>query len=165
MTSDQALSNPYDRRLTLSSAFLTGLPGLQGAVTDTHVRTRRDRMGRLVTFLARMVRDGLTTLAATRGIGVDEATAVLVDSGRATVVGANAAYFLRPTIEPAIVAVRTPLDFRAVQVHKVPAAATAAKAVAIFDLGQWARSDRAAPYYLDALGGALTSTQAGGSVY
>lgn len=164
VTSDQALSNPYDRRVTLSTAFLTGLPGLQGTVTDTHVRTR-DRMGRLVTFLARMVRDGLTPLAAARGIGVDEATAVLVDSGRATVVGAHAAYFLRPTIAPAVVAARTPLDFRTVQVHKIPAAAMAAKATTSFDLGQWTRSDHAAPYYYDALGGTLTSTQNGGSLY
>ncbi|WP_157270717.1 cyanophycinase [Azohydromonas aeria] len=164
VTSAQALSNPYDRRVTLSTAFLTGLPGLQATVTDSHVRTR-DRMGRLVTFLARMVRDGLTTLAATRGIGVDEATAVLVDSGRATVVGANAAYFLRPTIAPAVVAARMPLDFRTVQVYKVPAAVMAAQAAKFFDLGQWTPSDHAAPYYYDALGGALTSTQEGGSVY
>jgi cyanophycinase-like exopeptidase len=163
ITAEQALSNPYDRRLTLSGTFITGLPGLGGTVTDTHLRTE-DRMGRFVTFLARMIRDGLTPLAATRGIGVDVASAVIVDAGVATVVGTNAAYFLRPTVEPTIVTLKTPLEFRNVRVDKIPAVPAPAQPTISFDLNSWTRSDGAAPYYLDALSGGLTSSQ-GGEVY
>jgi len=56
VTSAQALSDPYDRRMTLDRGFLTA-PYLEGAIADAHLDTR-DRMGRLLTFVARIVRDG-----------------------------------------------------------------------------------------------------------
>lgn len=163
VTSAEALADPYNKRVTLSTTFITGLPGLASTVTDTHLRTR-DRMGRFVTFLARTIHDGLVGLDLVRGIGVDEATAVVADGGIASVVGRGAAYFLRPTQVPDTIVAKTPLAFRNVQVHKLAPPLPYATPV-WFNLTNWNRSDAAPPYYLDALSGILTSTQAGGQVY
>lgn len=164
VTSAEALADPYDKRITLSTTFITGLPGLAGTTTDTHFHVR-DRMGRLVTFLARTIREGLAGLDVVRGIGVDEKTAVVADDGIATVVGSGAAYFLRPTQAADTIAAKTPLAFRNVQVHKVAASPPDATTSVRFNLTNWTRSDDTPPYYLDALSGSLTSTQAGGLVY
>ena len=63
---------------------------MKGIITDSHFSTR-ERMGRLVTFLARIVQDGWAS--EVHGIGIDETTAVLVEKGKASVVGKGAAYF------------------------------------------------------------------------
>jgi cyanophycinase len=158
ITSERALDDPYDKRLTLSTTFITGLPGLQGAITDAHLRTR-DRMGRFVTFLARMIGDGLSPLGTARGIGIDEATAVVVDGSAATVLGASAAYFVRPDIAPTVLQPRTPLTFRGLRVDRMTSASGR------FDLERWTRDDGLPPYFLNVEVGVLTSDQAGGSVY
>ena len=72
--SGDALANPYDPMVALERDFLHLAP-LAGIVTDTHF-VERDRMGRLLVFLARIVQDGWAKTA--RGIGVDRETAVLV---------------------------------------------------------------------------------------
>lgn len=66
VTSKQALSNPYNKYMTLDPAplALTGgfiaPPALANLVTDSHLDTR-DRMGRLFAFVARLVRPDGTT--------------------------------------------------------------------------------------------------------
>jgi cyanophycinase len=112
-----ALANPYDRRVTLDRGFLTAV-GLANTITDSHF-VERDRMGRLVTFLARILKDGWATWADARAIGIDSTAALLVEGGTATLVGGGAAYFLRPTIEPAICQPKKPLTFRNVEVIKL----------------------------------------------
>ena len=63
------------------------IPALKGIVTDSHF-TPRKRIGRLITFLARLPQNA-------RGIGIDEATALLVEpDGSAKVVGNNSVWFL-----------------------------------------------------------------------
>jgi cyanophycinase len=52
-TSATTLANPYDRSVTLGNDFLH-LPNLNKVITDSHF-SPRDRMGRLVGFLARLV--------------------------------------------------------------------------------------------------------------
>jgi len=92
VTSERALADPFDERVRLAHGFLT-VPGLGGAITDSHFSERR-RLGRLLVFMARTIADGWT--AAVRGIGIDEGTAILLEpSGVATVTGAGAAWFLR----------------------------------------------------------------------
>ncbi len=157
VTSERALANPYDRRVTLSTTFLTGVAGLEGAITDAHLAAR-DRMGRLVVFLARMLGDGLSPLGTARAIGIDEATALVVDGDAATVVGAGAAYFLRPATAPTTLAPRTPLTMPGVQVHRLRAGQGS------FDLGTW-QGAQAVHYQVEAWNGVLTSDQAGGSPY
>jgi cyanophycinase len=94
-----ALADPYHGSVTLVRGFLD-LPGLEGMITDSHFVTR-DRLGRLVAFLARIVQEGWASQA--RGIGVDEQTAVLVDGfGNATIAGRGAAYFVSTTGLPGV---------------------------------------------------------------
>ena len=59
VTSDEALSNPYHRYITIAPAFLK-IPYLDTVLTDTHFVTR-DRMGRMLTFDARILEDSKST--------------------------------------------------------------------------------------------------------
>ena len=69
--------------------------------SPTATSRRANRMGRLMTFLARIVNDGWAAQA--RGIGVDESTTVAVDErGRAQVFGLGAAYLLRTNGAPEV---------------------------------------------------------------
>lgn len=91
VTSAEALADPYDTSVTLEPDFLALAP-LAGVITDSHFG-RRDRMGRLVTFVARWFADGAT--GPLLGLGIDERTAVVVDdAGEATVMGSGAVYIV-----------------------------------------------------------------------
>ena len=84
ITSEEALANPYDPKLTLERDFIK-IPQLKGVITDSHFAERK-REGRLLTFMARLRKDGWA--GAPRGVGIDEGTAVGVDgSGNSTVFG------------------------------------------------------------------------------
>jgi cyanophycinase-like exopeptidase len=96
-TSD-AVRSPLEPRIS----FTTGLfawPPLVGTITDTHFFAR-NRFGRTVVFLARILHDGLLPGAHTAfALGVDEGSAVVVDpDGTATLLnerGARGAYLVR----------------------------------------------------------------------
>lgn len=152
--SPTALKNPYGRRIALERDFLT-LPNMGGLITDSHFVTR-DRMGRLITFLARIVQDGWTGKA--KGLGIDEQTAVLVEpNGSASVVGLGAAYFLLTPGSPELCQDRTPLTYRNISVYRVSGAAT-------FNLIKWTGRGGTA-YTLSVENGAVTSSQTGGGIY
>lgn len=152
--SDTALANPYNGKVALDRDFLT-LPYMNGIITDSHFVTR-DRMGRLVTFLARIVQDGWAPSA--RGIGIDEQTAIAVDAkGKATVLGFGSAYFLQTPGLPEVCQPKTRLTYRNLTVYKVTPGNT-------FNFGTWSGSGGTA-YTLSAENGVLTSTQAGGGIY
>src|SRR5262249_36128570 len=72
LTSAHALADPFHPDLTLERDFLH-LPGLDGIITDQHLH-ERDRIGRTVALLARLVHDGWVKEA--RGIAADRETAV-----------------------------------------------------------------------------------------
>ena len=92
ITSEEALADPFDDRVRLARGFLH-VPGLETTITDSHF-TELDRLGRLLTFMARILADGWAP--EVRGIGIDEQTAVLLEpDGTATVNGAAAASFVR----------------------------------------------------------------------
>jgi len=92
VTSAEALANPYRNGMLFSNDFLD-LPLMQDIITDTHFR-QRDRMGRLLAFMARLRQDGLS--ARIVGVGVDEDTSLFIDSqGRAIVDGDGAAYVIQ----------------------------------------------------------------------
>lgn len=161
ITSDEAMGNPYHRRLTLDTGFLNALPYLGGTIADPHLVTR-DRMGRLLTFVARMIKDGQTSLDTARAIGVDEQTALVVDGGGAgtgSVLGIGAVYFLKPSIAATTIVARTPLTFYGVGTYKLTASTGA------FDLGTWTPAGSVPFYNLDVVNGVLTSSQSGGSPY
>ena len=127
ITSEDALRNPYDPRITIENGFLT-VPFLGGVITDSHF-TQRNRMGRLKVFLARALQDHMVSEA--RGIGLDEQTALTIEhEGEARVIGKGAAYFLRSSTPPEVCQPNTPLVFRSVQTIRLEAGAR-------FDLKNW----------------------------
>ncbi len=152
--SPTVLANPYDVSVTLMNALFT-VPVLQNLITDSHFKVR-DRMGRLVTFLARLQQDGRAT--APRGIGIDESSSVgVAPDGAATVFGAgNGAYLLSVTSGAnRVCAVKTPLTYTPVTTIRVPVGAQ-------FNLSTWLAPHSTA-YTLSATNGLLTSSQ--GAIY
>jgi len=152
ISSATAMANPYDRSVTLDRSLLNDLPWMANVITDAHL-VARDRMGRLVTFLARLSADGWDDWQALRGIGVDEETAVVVDNGLATVMGngdgaggrTGRAYFLKATMAPTTVKAKTPLTFRSLQVEKRAAGGQ-------YDLTSW---PTVSPYFISVEAGVL----------
>lgn len=155
VTSKQALADPYTPLITIEDGFLKLSPLLRGVFTDDHFAAR-DRMGRLIAFLARVIQDGgASTVSA---IATDERTAYLMEpDGSGAVVGAGAAYFLRTSAPPEACKPRAPLTFKNISVYRVRAGGT-------FNVAAWTGSGGTA-YSLSAVQGVLQSTQPGGSIY
>ncbi len=155
ITSPTALSNPYDKTLTLGRDFLT-LPDMSSLITDAHLDSR-DRMGRLVTFMARVVNDGWTNMA--HGVGLDVETALLVDNGIASRAGVGSAYFLKTVGVPEVCKPKTPLTYRNLGIQRLSGSGT-------FDMRNWASyGGGTVDYSISAINGVLYSTQAGGAIY
>jgi cyanophycinase len=153
--SKDALPNPYHNQVTIVRDFLTN-PHLENTLTDSHF-AKRDRMGRTLVFLARIMQDGWSK--DPREVAIDEKSAVLVDAdGKAVVVGSGrGAYFLRPTRAPEVCQKEVPLSFRDVSVYRVASGAH-------FDLSSWTGSGGAS-YSLSVEQGVIHSTQSDGAVY
>jgi cyanophycinase len=95
ITSAQALANPYHRAVALGSNDFIAAPNMQNTITDSHY-SQRDRQGRHITFMARLMKD--FTYTTIKGIGIDEETAVCInENGIGNVIGKNSAYFLKNT--------------------------------------------------------------------
>jgi cyanophycinase len=154
ITSKQALANPFDPAVTISSDFIR-IPLLQGVITDTHFG-RRDRMGRTLVFLARIVQDGRAKPAS--GIAVDEASALLLEpDGSAKVSGSGYAYFIRTTGAPQVCEAGKPLTFRDYSVYRVDRSGR-------FDVKAW-RGEGGTAYTLSVEAGEVKSTQPGSAIY
>jgi len=154
VTSSQALANPFHRYVTLDrDLFQSALGG--NKLYDSHFVTR-DRLGRSLVFLARIVNNGWATQP--RAIGIDEETALLVlPTGAASMVGVGAAYFLQAPGPAQVLADKTPLTYLNIGVYKVPQGGT-------FNLSTWTGAGGIA-YTLNVNNGSVTSTQAGGNIY
>jgi cyanophycinase len=157
-TSVKALADPFDRDITLDRDFLD-LPHMGGLISDQHL-IERDRLGRTLAFMARIVQDGWQE--ESRSIAIDRETAVLVDaSGEATIV-ANPdhptpyAYFIRGGA-PDVCLPKTPLTYRNLAVFR-------AQPGSQFDIPSWTGVNGTS-YSLDVVNGVITSTQPGGSIY
>ena len=154
VTSKQALADPFDEHVTVGKDFLHISP-LRNTITDSHFHAR-DRMGRTLAFLARMLEPG--KLREARAIAVDERSAALVDpDGKVKVEGEGMVYFVRVNRPAAICKAGTPLTFRGISVYRVPAGGS-------FDLRTWT-GQGGAPYQLNVESGLIRSTQEGGSIY
>lgn len=155
LASTQVLPNPYFERVTLVRGFLK-IPHLENLLTDSHF-AKRDRMGRTLGFLARIIQDGWSK--APREVAIDEKSAVLVEpDGKGTVVGnGRGAYLLRPTRRPAVCKKGQPLTFRKISVYRVPAGGH-------FDLASWT-GDGGMAYSLSVEKGKIESTQADKLIY
>jgi cyanophycinase len=155
LASTDVLPNPYVERVTLDRGFLNN-PMLENLLTDSHF-AKRDRMGRTLGFLARIMQDGWSK--SPREVAIDEKSAVLVEpNGKGTVVGnGKGAYFIRPTRPPDVCKPGEPLTFDKIAVYKVPAGGH-------FDLGSWS-DDGGIAYSLTVTKGKIESTQANKSIY
>jgi cyanophycinase len=155
LASTDVLPNPYTERVTLVRHFLK-IPHLENLITDSHF-AKRDRMGRTLGFLARIMQDGWSKHP--REIAIDEKSAVLVEpDGKGTIVGSGkGAYFLLPTHKPDVCKKDRPLTFREISVYRVPAGGH-------FDLVSW-KGDGGVAYSLSVEKGKIDSAQADKSVY
>ena len=155
LASADVLRDPYFRRVTLVRGLLDN-PRLHGLLTDSHF-AKRDRMGRSLGFLARIMQDAWSHTP--REIAIDEGSAVLLETdGRATVVGpGKGAYFLRPTQAPEVCQPKTPLTFRNITVYRAPAGKR-------FDISKWS-GEGGVSYSLSVEQGVIHSTQPGGNIY
>jgi cyanophycinase-like exopeptidase len=102
-----AVPDPLEPRISFTTDFFSW-PGLAETITDTHF-VARDRFGRTVVFLARILHDGLLPGArVVYALGIDEGSAVVVDpDGGATLIsktGARGAYLIRAGAAPEITA-------------------------------------------------------------
>ena len=155
LASTDVLPDPYFFRVTLVRDFLK-IPHLEHLITDSHF-ARRDRMGRTLGFLARIMEDGWSS--SPREVAIDEKSAVLVEAdGKGTVVGTGkGAYFLRPTAAPEVCEQSTPLTFRGISVNRVPTGGH-------FDLDSW-KGDGGISYSLSVEQGKIVSTQTSNQIY
>lgn len=113
--SEDALEDPYEDLLFSYNLFQW--PNMNNTILDTHFYDR-DRMGRLMAFVARQIRDGKAESAL--GIGVDEDTSVVVDkNGLAQVMGNGIAYFVLGDHIPEVCEPQTPLTFSDYKIWKV----------------------------------------------
>ena len=188
--SSQALGDPYNRYMTLDPDPLSLSGGfivpaaLEHAVFDAHVDTR-DRLGRLMTFVGRMIQKtggggcsgGILPSGAmgARGIGLGVATALWIEvdaqgrhlGRRVTNDASNstyppdpeptpsAVYFVRPQGDPSTCAAKKPLTMPRLEVYRL------ADSTVSFDLSSWFTnygdqySSGAATFYADIQAGTL----------
>jgi cyanophycinase len=129
ITSPEAMANPYEPLMSLNRDFLSE-PGMKGIITDSHF-SQRERMGRSIAFMSRIVQDGWASSA--HGIGIDETTAVVLEpGGHAKVLGKGSAYFMTLDHPAEMCAYQKPLTVRGVRILKVKAGRDAT-----FDFNSW----------------------------
>lgn len=159
LCSADALGDPFHTQITLVRDFLN-LTHLEGVILESHF-VENDRMGRLVTFLGRILENGWTREG--RGIGIQSSTALIVEpDGFATVVAgpdaiAPAVYFLRITKESVECRIGQPLVARLVTVDQVHPGET-------FSLPAW-MGRRLVSFSLTASDGGLESSHGSRQLY
>ena len=155
LASTDVLPNPYFDRVTLVRDFLK-LPHLDNLITDSHF-AKRDRMGRTLGFLARIMQDGWSQ--SPHEVAIDEKSAVLLEpDGKATVIGSGkGAYFLRPAHPPDVCQKSQPLTFRDIAVYRV-------RSGGHFDFVAWT-GDGGVSYSLSVEQGKIKSTQQNAAIY
>ncbi len=159
LDSKTLLADPFHPRVTLSHGFLD-IPILKNLITDSHF-AKRNRMGRLLVFLARLDEPDCKALPASaprvRGLGVEEKAAVLVDpDGEARAVGSGGAWFIDASDADGPLCETKPLTFGPYRIAKVAPDRT-------FNLKSW--QGEAITYTLAVRSGRVVSTQQGGAIY
>jgi cyanophycinase len=140
--------------VTISRDFLR-IPLLAGIITDTHF-AKRDRMGRLVVFLARILQDGWEKHV--RAIAVEEGAAVLLEAdGEAKIIGAGPAYFLEAKNVPEVCRRKTALSIAGITIHRAPPGAS-------FNLKDW-KGTGGDGYKLSVIQGELKALDSNHGIY
>jgi len=155
LKSKDVMDDPFHKRVTVVRDFLK-VPHLENTLTDSHFAIR-DRMGRTLVFLSRIIQDAWSK--SPREVAIDEKTAVLVEAdGKGVVVGSGrGAYFLRPSEAPEVCKPGTPLTFSNIEVYHGPTGAH-------FDLARW-EGNGGIDYALYVDHGVVRSTQADNAIY
>jgi cyanophycinase len=152
--SPEALADPYGNKITISREFLT-IPLLKGVITDTHF-AKRDRMGRLLVFMARILQDDWAKQV--RAIAVEENVAFLLEpDGNGKVFGEGSAYFLEAKQRPEVCRHNEQLKFDGVSVRRVGDKGT-------FNVKSWSSND-GDTYSLSTQGGKVTPTGSNHGIY
>ena len=117
-----ALADPYHSDLTIEADFLA-IDGLQGIITDQHL-VERDRIGRTLALMARLIVDGYTDVA--RAIAADRETAVHIDPRTCEVTVHSTpdhetpyVYFLEQVTEPRVCVPGRPLSGTSTSVYRL----------------------------------------------
>ncbi len=154
VTTGSGLGNPYNSDLTLARNFLH-LAWMENIITDQHLQERQ-RIGRTIAFLARLVEDGWTDQG--RAIAADRETAVHVDTqtGIATVFATADhetpfAYFMRTTEKPELCRPGQALSYRNIEVYRIGPGGS-------FNIGEW-QGENGISYTLGAENGTLVSSR------
>lgn len=164
-TSELSMMDPYYKDITFDPAPLSlqggfiAPPALASLIFDSHFDSR-DRMGRFITFISRIVAPKTSASgtfgcsggvlpasssgnATARGIGISVETALLVQgNGDGKPVTAqrvtnpsttteSAVYFVRPSVPPSVCEPKTPLTVSTVEVRKLDDPA------GVFNLTDW----------------------------
>jgi cyanophycinase len=155
LTSAMALANPYHPQVAVVRDFLR-VPHLQNLITDSHF-AKRDRLGRSLVFLARIVQNGWSK--DPREIAIDERSAVLVDGdGKGVVVGTGkGAYFIQVTTAAAACKPGVPLSITGLVTYHAPSDAR-------FDLSAW-HGTGGESYTLSVESSAISSNRPDQSLY
>ena len=107
VNSDDALVDPYEDLLFTDNLFQWS--ALKGTIVHTHFY-QKDRMGRALTFVARLLRDGITPRAL--AIGIDEGTSLVINQQGIAQVMANqqdgSAYLILGDHQPEVCEPETP---------------------------------------------------------
>ncbi len=153
--SEEALQDPLSPKITLANDFLQLFPSSVGHVlTDMHFVVR-DRMGRLVAFMANAIHRGWTP----RGFAANEKTAVLLSpgTGLARVIGAGPVFALSYASNPSVLQQGAPLTWSNITVQRLEAGD-------LFNFESFSALDRfALTYTLTVKDGQLSSST--GSIY
>jgi len=155
----EAMRDPFLPRITLARNLFR-LPHLDNMMLESHF-VQHDRMGRLVTYLGRVLQCGWT--AEVRGVGIQSKTALLVEpDGTATVVCGPkavtpAVYFIRMGRGTTGCRPGLPIIAEDVTVDQVAPGDT-------FNLANWS-SPRAVRYTLATSHCRIASTHPGGTCY
>ncbi|MGC1107405.1 MAG: cyanophycinase [Candidatus Acidiferrales bacterium] len=148
-----ALANPFDPQVVVVRDFLH-IPALQDVITDSHFHAR-DRLGRLLVFMARILE--ASDARKIHAIGIDQHTAFLLDAdGNGVVAGAAAVHFFAAAYKPSACRPGVPLTFDKISVRKLVAGEK-------FNAIRWNGSGIS--YTLSVKAGVLSSTQPGGMIY
>ncbi len=155
LASTDVLPNPYHERVTLVRDFIK-VPHLENTLTDSHF-AKRDRMGRTLGFLARLVQDGWSQKP--REVAIDERSAVLMQAdGSSVVVGSGrGAYFLHVNSAPEVCRPNTPLTIHDISVYRAPAGAH-------FDFKSWT-GESGESYSISVEKGVIHTSRPDNSVY
>lgn len=114
--SSDALANPYHRTISFTYNFFK-FANMQNTLTDQHF-VARNRMGRLLAFLARQIQDRKTS--SVLGIAINEKTSVVLNkNGMAIVMGEGPAYFILADHPPEQCKPKKPLTFSNYKFWKV----------------------------------------------